>query len=92
MTDLATHEHVEVHAQQDVVGLIEDSDQLVPRRPAPHRDAELVAFRAAVLGLQAHEAPEAKPGAWPVAYWIWLVLIIVVLPGAYLYAGLVVLR
>lgn len=57
---------------------------LASLRPAPHRDAGLVALRAEALGLVPYCGP-AKP------YPLWPLLIIAGVAVAYLYAGLVLL-
>jgi hypothetical protein len=75
MTDLAIRQCVEVQ----VVG---EATDLAATRPAPRRSAELVAARAATLGLAPHRRARA--------YRVWPFLITGGAAVSYLYVGLVI--
>lgn len=79
MPDQALDEYVEVQVARFPSSRVPDNAV----RPAPRRAPELVALRAAILGLRPHQP--AKP------YPLWPLLIILGVALAYLYVGLVAL-
>ncbi len=84
MTQLLVIEPVEVPVSRCPVRPITDTE-LAAMRPSPRRrPPELIARRAAKLGLVPHRAPRR-------GYRIWPLLITFGVAAAYLYVGLVVL-